>query len=475
MNNGKLNYSLFLQGLRNKTVAMALALSLSTLGTPIGAQSLGSDLADFWERSGGGVNVTKPSAYQGQRAGFATLGSVYLRTKPRSSNIASIQLPSIRAGCGGIDLFGGAFSFISAEELIAMAKAIMQNAAGFAFELALESLAPAVKEQMEGLRDLAAKINAMNINSCEAGMALTASLWPKTEAATSHICKSIGSYQGIFADGFQSRHGCSNKGQNAATNSRAENELKAQLPVDVNFAWKAIKENPLLNSNRRLAELFMTFTGTVIITAPPDDNEGAGVRTIAPRAMNPDMAKVLVEGGTYQALRCNDANKCLVVEDQNATLAVGDALFSTALSTIEAMEVAITADTAIPDSAIALINMTSIPVYETLITAKSYKYSFVQDDMYAIAELVAIDLAMNYIDEGIGEMLKAASNVDSLGSKSEEFGNSLRETRKTLQVFKSAAAERYNQAIRALERLKLAKIELAGAGGSKFKNLFKAE
>ena len=42
---------------------------------------VGSDLANFWDRAGGGVNYTKPQSYQGQRAGFATGGSLYIRTK----------------------------------------------------------------------------------------------------------------------------------------------------------------------------------------------------------------------------------------------------------------------------------------------------------------------------------------------------------------------------------------------------------
>ena len=112
-----------------KHLLMKLALvAASSLAAPSVSADVGSDLRDFWERTGGGVNVTKPAAYQG-RAGYATLGSLYLRTRPRNSQLAAIQLPSVRAGCGNIDIFGGAFSF---EELIALMEAIMQNAAGFA-------------------------------------------------------------------------------------------------------------------------------------------------------------------------------------------------------------------------------------------------------------------------------------------------------------------------------------------------------
>ncbi|MBY6059757.1 conjugal transfer protein TraH, partial [Leisingera daeponensis] len=111
---------------------LSLFAAASVLAAAPAAADVGQDLKQFWERTGGGVNVTKPTAYKGQQAGYATLGSLYLRTRPRNSQLAAIQLPSVRAGCGGIDIFGGAFSFITEEELIALMEAIMQNAAGFA-------------------------------------------------------------------------------------------------------------------------------------------------------------------------------------------------------------------------------------------------------------------------------------------------------------------------------------------------------
>ena len=180
--------------MRKLTVLAVLMLTVS--GTGAARADVGSDLRNFWENSGGGVNINEPLIYNGQRAGFATLGSVQVRTRVRNTNLAHIQLPSARAGCGGIDIFGGSFSFISKEELIKLMEAIMQNAAGFAFELALESLSPAVQETVAKLRDLVQQVNSMNINSCEAGQLLAGSLWPKLDSAQQHICTTIGSYEG---------------------------------------------------------------------------------------------------------------------------------------------------------------------------------------------------------------------------------------------------------------------------------------
>lgn len=450
--------------------AAAVALSASTASADVG-----SDLRDFWERTGGGVNVTKPTAYQGQQAGYATLGSIRLRTAPRNSQLAAIQLPSIRAGCGGIDIFGGAFSFITKEELIALMEGIMQNAAGFAFELALESLSPATQEIVAKLRDLIQQVNSTNINSCEAGQLLVGSLWPRMDGASQHVCQSIGGYSGRFADRVAARHGCGTGGQHVSTNERAEGALADQLPTNVNYAWKAVKKNNFLISNPEIGEFFMTLTGTIITRAAgEDDDSDYSHRTIPPRALTPETAKALVEGGSYSSLECDDRTDCLEPVLKEKTLAEDDALFAITSATIQALSDAISDDTAIPSEAIALINLTSIPVYEHLVTAKSYKYKFVADDIYAISELVAVDLAIAYIDEGVDEILNAASNVDIAGDLNREFLEQVRDSKNVLQQYRATAQRKYAEALRNLERLTHARAELAASSKGVFGNLLAA-
>lgn len=432
---------------------------------------VGSDLRDFWERSGGGVNVTKPTAYQGQQAGYATLGSLYLRTRPRNSQLASIQLPSVRAGCGGIDIFGGAFSFITEEELIALMEGIMQNAAGFAFELALQSLSPSTQELVAKLRDLIQQVNSMNINSCETGQLLVGALWPKMDGASQHVCQSIGSYTGGFADRVAAKHGCGTGGQNNSTMAGAEGALKDQVPTDVNYAWRAIKKNNFLSSNPVIAEFFMTLSGTIITLAPEDDDASMTHRTIPPRALSPDSAKALVEGGSFKSLQCDESGECLNPTLEDRTISASDALFAVTAQAIEDLSDAISDDTPPPEEAIALINLTSIPIYDHLVTAKGYKYRFVQDDINSMAELVSVDLAMAYIDEAVSEILNSAANVDISGDINREFQETARQTRDTLQTFRASAQRKYAEALRNLERLAIAKGALAASSNAIFSNI----
>lgn len=433
---------------------------------------VGSDLVDFWEKSGGSVSVNEGFSYMGQRAGYATLGSVQIRTRTRQSELLNIQLPSVRAGCGGIDLFGGSFSFISKEELIAMMEAIMQNASAFAFELALESMSPAVQETVAKLRDLMQQVNSMNINSCEAGQALTASLWPQMEGASSHVCTTMGSYQGLFADQIASRHGCGTGGSSASTLSQANGALKEQVPYDVNYAWKAIQKNAFLASDRRLSEFFMTLTGTIITTAPPNDNEGPKHRPIAPRAGGSDMVSALIEGGSVQILRCNETTKCLNPKLQAINIPASRALLTQTVKTISGIRDAIEdGDEKISDEAVALLGMTSVPVLDMLITGMSYQHIFVDSEIQAMAEVVAVDLAMIYIQTALDEMSAAAGRVATMGDITFEFKDSISQTQESFAQLRQLAAERYSAAMRTLERLALAKNELAAYSSSRFASM----
>ena len=177
-----------------------------------------SEMNRFWQ--GAAVNTTGPTAFQGQASGHWTLGNLYLRAPVRAEPIATVNLPSFRAGCGGIDAFAGAFSFINSDQLVAFARAIAQNAAGFAFELALETISPVIAETMSKLRALAQWANNRNVNSCETAQALVGAVWSRNDRASAAICAAIGTSQGIFTDYAAARHGCGADGQRHSTLGR---------------------------------------------------------------------------------------------------------------------------------------------------------------------------------------------------------------------------------------------------------------
>lgn len=446
-----------------RTNIQALATA-ACLCVPSGAQAdFAGDLADFWNRSSGGANVTRPSAYQGQRAGYISLGSLYVRTQPRNSQIANIQLPSVRSGCGGIDIFAGAFSFLSAEELIAMMEAIMANAAGFAFELALESLSPAVQEVVGKLRDLSQQVNSMNMNSCETGQLLVASVWPQTDAASQHICQSIATSSGLVADRAKARHGCGTGGDHTSTLGNGSSDLEAQVPINVNYAWKASRKNSFLQSDDDLAEFFMTITGTIIVIGGADDDTPREHVNFPPRAFSSEMIRTMVEGGDMEVLRCNSdpEDRCLEPTYANLSFPAEQALYARVSEVLEGINDSLANDTALPAEAPGLIGMTSVPVYEILKTARSYKYEFVGDEIALMAELVALDFAMLYTREALEEMMKLAGNTEGLGEQLSDYRQQVTDSYGNFTEMRREAAERFSDAVATLTRLMTIKSALA--------------
>src|SRR3546814_7378380 len=111
------------------SAAWAGILAMANLAcTGTARADVASEMNSFFSDVGGAANVTGPSAFQGQSAGYYSLGNVWTRFPQKSVQPFNLQLPSARAGCGGIDLFSGSFYFINASEIIAMLKATANNA-----------------------------------------------------------------------------------------------------------------------------------------------------------------------------------------------------------------------------------------------------------------------------------------------------------------------------------------------------------
>ena len=73
------------------------------------------------------INVTRPGVFEGQRRGVVSAGSVYVRNKIVDTNVVTFVPPSWKGGCGGIDFFGGSFSFIDADQFIQLMRAVASN------------------------------------------------------------------------------------------------------------------------------------------------------------------------------------------------------------------------------------------------------------------------------------------------------------------------------------------------------------
>ncbi len=448
---------------RRTLTAVLLAAGLS-LAPSVGADVL-SEMENFWR--GAAVNTTGPTAFDGQASGHWTLGNIYLRAPVRSEPIATVSLPSFRAGCGGIDAFAGSFSFIDSDQLVAFGRAVAQNAVGFAFELALETISPVIAETMSKLRALAQWVNNQNLDSCETAQALVGAVWSRNDRASAAICAAVGTRQGIFSDYAAARHGCGSDGKRNSTLAAASGPLRDQVPVNVNYAWRAVRASSFLGSDRDLGEFAMSISGTVIVTAPVSDSDPSGprVRVLEPLALDRRVTEILMEGGgDLPVYRCDTAADCLNPTNGRLTVPAARGFRNRVADLLGSLVDAVRNDTAPPADALGLVNLTTLPVYRVVNTAAAYRGAVVEQEVDALAEAVALDVLQVWISDLHRTVQERAGTLDIAdGDQLERWREGLRRNRAALARHRHEGLQRFNTALAVVEKLRLIETELAGA------------
>ena len=424
-----------------------------------------SEMTDFWR--GAAVNTTGPTAFRGQASGHWTLGNLYLRAPVRSEQIATVSLPSFRAGCGGIDAFAGAFSFIDSDQLVAFARAVAQNAAGFAFELALETISPVIAETMAKLRALSTWVNNRNLNSCETAQALVGAVWAKNDRASSAICAAIGTSQGIFSDYAAARHGCGADGKRNSTLAAASGAMADQVPVNVNYAWRAVRASALLSADPALGEFAMSVSGTVIVTAPTSDADTSGprVRILEPLALDRRVTETLMEGGGgLPVYRCDTTAECLNPTLGTVAIPAGRGFRARVAGLLRDLADAVRNDLAPPAAALGLVNLTTLPVYRVVNAAAAYRGAVIDQEIDALAEAVALDVLHVWIADLHRTVEERAGTLDIAdGEQLDKWREGLRANRVALARHRHLGLQRFNTALGVVEKLRLIETELAGA------------
>ena len=442
----------------------ALLAAALLAASPVQADVL-SEMTNFWR--GAAVNTTGPTAFDGQASGHWTLGNLYLRAPVRSETVATVNLPSFRAGCGGIDAFAGAFSFINSDQLIAFGRAVAQNAAGFAFELALETISPVIAETMAKLRALAQWVNSQNLNSCETAQALVGAVWSKNDRASASICAAIGTSQGIFSDYAAAKHGCGSEGRRNSTLASASGPMADQVPVNVNYAWKAVRASSFLAGDTRLAEFAMSVSGTVIVTAPVSDGDEAGprVRILEPLALDRRVTEILMEGGgDLPVYRCDTNDACLNPTLGRVAVPADRGFRGRVATLLRRLAEAVRADTAPPAEALGLVNLTTLPVYRVINAAAAYRGAVIDQEIDALAEAVALDVLQVWIADLHRAIEERAGTLDIAdGEQLGTWREGLRSNRVALARHRHEGLARFNTALAVVEKLRLIETELAGA------------
>lgn len=383
--------------------ACLLRVALSFLMLGCAHASLNSDLNQYFNHLGFSGNASQSAAYQGQSAGFYTGGSLYGRDRVRDVQLMSVNLPTIRSGCGGIDLFMGGFSFVNSQGLTDAMKSVMSNAAGYAFNLGLETVTPQIASSMKYIEGIANGVNRMNINSCETAAGLVGAVWPKTHQAQLQTCEDVGVNSGKYKDYAEAREACGAGGELSSTLSGASGPYQGMAFVRGNLAWKALSQNGLFSGDTQLSEFLMSISGTVILNnSGGSDGSPQDLMVLPSLATNADMLKALLHGGAATIYACDstDANGCLQPSTTEASIDPQNALATQVGNLLQDMVNRIFTDQALTSAEIGLLNATRLPLYKMLNVEAAYGGSSVIN-VSDYADVIASDILFQYLDESL--------------------------------------------------------------------------
>lgn len=351
-----------------------------------------SDMNNFVNKLGFASNTSQPQVWQGQAAGYASGGSIYARTQVKQIQLVSMTLPDINAGCGGIDAYLGAFSFINGEQLQRFAKQIMSNAAGYFFDLALQTTVPEIKQAKDFLQKLATDINSTNLSSCQAAQGIVGGLFPRTQVSQQKVCQDISGESNIFSDWAASRQGCTVGGKLDSVQDKAGAKDKERVMKNINLMWNALSKNRLFDGNKELKEFIMTLTGSLVF------GSNGEITPLPARTTDRDLVKAMMDGGTAQIYHCNDADKCLkVVSNTNVTISKDKALKAQISSLLTSIQNKAITDTAMTEQEKGFISSTSIPVFKYLVDPQMLGIS--NSLVYQLTDYIGYDILLQYIQE----------------------------------------------------------------------------
>lgn len=254
-----------------KTLALAVAIAMPI---PVLANMQQQVNAMFGQL----INVTAPGAYQTASRGVVTGGGVVLRNRISTSNLIDITPPSAKGGCGGINLYTGSFSFVNAEEFVALMRNVASNAvgivSGYAFMLALEYMDAQTSGVIKNITGRIQQLNQMFSNSCQLASGIVNGGIKALEENRDFKSASSAFVKNVSDDFFGAR----SQKQGTAF-QRLQDAGKIEQCVEAgNVVWCAMQKvglaSQIMFGSDENAEYIMSITGSYLVSLKEDSAGG---------------------------------------------------------------------------------------------------------------------------------------------------------------------------------------------------------
>lgn len=359
---------------------------------------------DYFDATQAMSNVTEAGVREAGAVSTVTGGGFVYRT-PRTDFVPfSVTPPSLKAGCGGIDLFLGAFSIPSREEFVSFLKSVGTALPGLAFQLALQTMAPDLNEQVGRYADLIRSYTNRYTDSCEAARALL-----ENTGAAEHLTRVVEGAKnalrsdGSVADQSEADRRVRDNGEKAIAASPIRKDSGGNVvdAPEINLTWALLSGGKLGAADFdsvSLRETMMTLLGTTVFT---QEGKGENAVLVAREIAGVDLLPVLFnETGkdtSLVKLTCDEAKRCLSPErkpmydtDLVAELKEAADHYLTALKSRDASLVT-------DDEMLFLASVSSVPLLRILNLASVARY-----------EGLAADIVNTYVEAAAYEALVGA-------------------------------------------------------------------
>jgi conjugative transfer pilus assembly protein TraH len=392
--------------------AVSVAVAFSVMLIPVA--SYPADFMDNFFSSGGAqYNVTPAGVYQGNSLNVITGGGIVYKAPQRNFQPYYFTPPSLKAGCGGIDVFLGSFGLPSKSEFVAFMRNIGQNLPGLAFKLALQELSPDFQAMMEQIRASLQKYTQDYTDSCKDarkildGTGASAWLIAQGEKAKNALRSSGGSGDQSSAD-EQTKADFKAVEDNVpdavlTDPSDGTNKTFTKM-VEVNLTWYALNSGKLKDMDDAEKEFFMSIMGSTIYRKTGDTAD-SGVIPIQIGGGIP--ATVLL--GKYDDTKienlelwtCDTTEKCISptkVTDTTGIVPMSAKMYNIAKKVRDSV-MARSVNYASSDL-VFLQSASSVPLLKLIMMTTYSKYSAFSEDMLIVwSEVAAYEMVTRYLED----------------------------------------------------------------------------
>jgi conjugative transfer pilus assembly protein TraH len=392
-----------------RALCAVLILAIEAAG-PAQAADLSQQMASMFG-SGTLSNATGPGAYKSQTQNIYTGGELQLRFPTRTYQLWSMTLPSVNAGCGGVDAYLGSFSHISSDQFKDMLQAVARSYAGLLFKAALKSINPMIESVIGDLQKTLESVSQANGNTCAMAQALLDATSESTGMTSENTCTSAA--MAVFdEDDAAAKRRC--KVDQTETNQRAKTSsdpaVRELADRDLNLVWEALSHSSLSDEEKTV---FMNIAGTLIVYKPANN---ANVPTVpVEHAPSIDSLNTLLfgdePGDTPDQVKISNWLKCTSADClQPVREAKQIVPFTTHVRTmLNGIRDAVVSGAALTPAQKGFINMTRVPIYRLVAAGYTADSASRRDEMVdqlidRYAKVIAYDYAWVFMRKALKDL-----------------------------------------------------------------------